>query len=172
MAIKGKPYRVEQLTKAHERNQFDCGTPELNRYLQQQARQDIERRVAATFVLIAEGSPEVFGFFSLCASSIQVAELPLAMSKKLPRYPELPVILLGRLAVDIRLRGVGKGQFLLLDALRRSGETAAQIGALAVVVEAKDECAANFYRHFGFESLQTERRRLFLTMRTIDQLFA
>jgi GNAT superfamily N-acetyltransferase len=165
-------WHVEALTKTHERARFDCGRPELNRYLQQQARQDAEKRVAAPFVLVAVGSPDVLGFFTLCAASIAVAEIPATAARKLPRYPQLPVILLGRLAVDQRLQGQGQGEFLLMDALRRSHETAAQIGAMAVVVDAKDDEAERFYLGYGFIRLQAERARLFLPMGTIDGLFA
>ncbi|MBS0443742.1 MAG: GNAT family N-acetyltransferase [Proteobacteria bacterium] len=164
-------YRIEALGKGHDRSHFDCGKPELNRYLRQQARQDADKRVAAPFVLVAGDGDEVFGFFTLCAASIAVAELPAELARKLPRYPNLPVILLGRLACDQRLKGKGQGEFLLMDALRRSRETAGQIGAMAVVVDAKDPEAEGFYLHYGFIRLQTQQARLFLPMQAVDRLF-
>jgi predicted N-acetyltransferase YhbS len=85
---------------------------------------------------------------------ITADELPDKLAKRLPRYPQLPVILLGGLAVDLSCKGRGLGEFLLMDALRRSAESAADITAMAVVVDAKDAAAASFYEHFGFTQLQ------------------
>ena len=97
--------------------------------------------------------------------------MPDALVKKLPRYPQLPVTLLGRLAVDESMKGRGIGQFLLMDALRRSLESAAHIAAMAMIVDAKDDAAASFYGHFSFAPLQQQPRRLFLPMKTIAGLF-
>ena len=114
---------------------------------------------------------KVLGYYTLSASVVGVDELPQALAKKLPRYPQLPVTLLGRLAVDSSLKGRGLGQFLLMDALQRSLHAAAEIAAMAVVVDAKDEAAAAFYGHFGFAPLQQQPRRLFLPVKTIAGLF-
>ena len=143
----------------------------LDRYLHQQARQDAEKNVAAPFVLTAAPAPQVLGYYTLSASLVNAGELPDALAKKLPRYPQLPVTLLGRLAVDHRMKGKGIGQFLLLDALRRSLGAAANIAAMAVLVDAKDDAAEAFYRHFSFLPLHQQPRRLFLPMKTVAGLF-
>ena len=96
----------------------------------------------------------MLGYYTLSAAVLNADELPPDLAKKLPRYGQLPVTLLGRLAGDQRLRARGMGEFMLLDALHRSLEAAAGIAAMAVVVDAKDESAASFYRHFSFASLQ------------------
>ena len=111
------------------------------------------------------------GYYTLSASPVSVSELPETLAKKLPRYPQLPVTLLGRLAVDQSLKGKGMGQFLLMDALRRSLDASAGIAAMAVVVDAKDEVAASFYRRFGFTPLQEQPGRLFLAMTVVAGLF-
>lgn len=160
------------LAKGHDRSAFDCGNDDLNRYLRQQARQDADKRVAVPFVLPAPGSQVVRGFYTLSASIISLDDLPPDMMKKLPRYGQLPVTLLGRLAVDRTAKGQGVGEFLLVDALRRCLEGARHIGAMAVVVDAKDEAAENFYRHFDFLPLQASPRRLFLPMQQVARLFA
>jgi predicted N-acetyltransferase YhbS len=165
------PLRIEALDKTHDRSRFTCGVEALDRYLKQQARQDADKRVAAAFVLIAPPAPQVLGYFTLSASVITADELPPELAKRLPRYPQLPVVLLGRLAVDHQLKGQKQGEFLLMDALRRSLEAAAQIGAMAVLVEAKDEAAEAFYRHFGFTPLKEQHARLFLPMKTVAELF-
>jgi predicted GNAT family N-acyltransferase len=93
------------------------------------------------------------------------------MAKKLPRYDHLPVTLLGRLAVDRTIGGQGAGQFLLADALRRCLEGAQHVGAMAVIVDAKDAQAERFYRHFDFLPFQQTPLRLFLPMSQVAQLF-
>ena len=165
------PYRIEPLGKSHERAAFFCGSAALDRYLQQQARQDAEKSVAAPFVLTAPPALQVLGYYTLSASLVNTGDLPDALAKKLPQYPQLPVTLLGRLAVDQSMKGKGVGQFLLLDALRRCLGAAANIAAMAVVVDAKDEAAEAFYRHFSFLPLQQQPRRLFLPMKVIAGLF-
>jgi predicted GNAT family N-acyltransferase len=168
-------YRVERLTKQHDRATFDCGVEALNLYLQQQARQDAEKHVAAPFVLVDSAdvprSTEVLGYYTLSASILSVGDIAPALAKKLPRYPQLPVTLIGRLAVDARLRGQGCGAHLLMDALHRSLTHATEIAAMAVVVDAKDEAAAAFYRRFDFKPLETSARRLYLPMKTVQVLF-
>ena len=172
MALALVPENVGPLEKAHDRKSFDCGNEELNRYLREQARQDAEKRVAAPFVLTQPNSSAVLGFNTLSASIIPVDELPPDLMKRLPRYGQLPVTLLGRLAVDRSVGGQGVGEFLLVDALRRSLEVAQQIAAMAVVVDAKDERAESFYRYFDFQPFQQTPLRLFLPMGQIAKLFA
>jgi predicted GNAT family N-acyltransferase len=164
-------WRVLPLQKEHDRQTFGCGRPALDRYLQQQARQDGEKRVAAVFVLVQPPASQVLGYYTLSASTLNADEVPPELARKLPRYPQLPVTLLGRLAVDQQLKGQGMGQFLLMDALHRSLQAAAEIAAMAVVVDAKDAQAAAFYQHFGFIPLNQSVSRLFLPMQTIAMLF-
>ena len=170
-ARKSLPYQVEALGKRHERGGFSCGSGALDRYLPQQARQDADKRVAAPFVLVEPPSTRVLGYYTLSASVIQAKELPDDLADKLPRYPQLPVTLLGRLAVDLTLKNRGVGQFLLMDALWRSLAAATQIAAMAVLVDAKDQAAEAFYAHFGFIPLQQQPARLFLPMKTVAGLF-
>lgn len=165
------PEYISPLGKTHERKSFDCGHEDLNRYLREQARQDAEKRVAAPFVLTQPGETRVFGFYTLSSSIIPADELPAELMKRLPRYGQLPVTLLGRLAVDRSATAQGVGEFLLVDALRRSLEAAQQIAAMAVIVDAKDERAENFYRHFDFQPFQQTPLRLFLPMGQIAKLF-
>ena len=164
-------YRVAPLTRRHDRSTFACGSDALDRYLKQQARQDAEKRVAAPFVLVEPPASAVLGYYTLSASHITAEELPADLAKKLPRYPQLPVTLLGRLAVDQGHKGKGLGEFLLLDALHRSLDAAARIAAMAVVVDAKDAAAEAFYRHFDFRPLQQQPTRLFLPMKIVAGLF-
>jgi GNAT superfamily N-acetyltransferase len=168
----GNPYRIVPLAKGHDRSSFACGSEPLDRYLQRQARQDAEKRVAAPFVLVEPPSSRVLGYYTLSASLITADVLPAELAKKLPRYPHLPVTLLGRLAVDQSRRGKGLGEFLLMDALHRSLEAAAEIAAMAVIVDAKDKEAVAFYERYGFVPLQQQPARLFLPMNTLAALFS
>ena len=172
MALVLAPEQTSPLTKAHERKSFDCGHEYLNRYLREQARRDAEKRVAAPFVLTQPGDPKVLGFYTLSSSIIPVDELPPDLMKQLPRYGQLPVTLLGRLAVDRSAGSQGVGGFLLVDALRRSLETAQQITAMGVIVGARNERAESFYRQFDFQPFQKTPLRLFLPMAQIAKLFA
>ncbi len=164
-------YCVEPLQKAHDRETFKCSHIWLERYLHQQARQDGEKRVAATFVALIPPSLSVLGYYTLSASIVNASEIPAPMAKNIPRYPQLPVTLLGRLAVDQRYQGQGLGQFLLMGDLHRSLQATTSIAAMAVVVDAKDDTAAAFYRHYGFLTLTGSKARLFLPMQTVAALF-
>jgi predicted GNAT family N-acyltransferase len=165
------PYRIEALTKAHCREGFSSGNASLDRYLLQQARQDAEKFVAAAFVLVEPPSSQVLGYYTLSACAINVDQVPPDLAKRLPRYPQLPVTLLGRLARDERVRGKGAGDFLLMDALSRALQAAETIASMAVVVDAKDARAEAFYQAFGFSVVQNQPRHLFLAMSVITKLF-
>jgi len=161
---------VEPLGRQHDRAAFHCGVEALDRYLKQQARQDADKRVAAPFVAVSPPDKRVLGYYTLSASVLTLADLPDELARKLPRYPQLPVTLLGRLAVDQATKGQGLGEHLLLDALHRSLMHADQIAAIAVVVDAKSEDAARFYGHYGFKPLQAQPRRLYIPMATVAKL--
>jgi predicted GNAT family N-acyltransferase len=164
--------RIEALAKHHDRSGFACGVEALDRYLKQQARQDAEKHVAAPFVMVEPPGTAVLGYYTLSASVVSVTDIAADLAKTLPRYPQLPVTLLGRLAVDRRLKGQGMGEFLLVDALRRSLSRAADVAAMAVVVDAKDDAAAAFYAHFEFKPLHSLQSRLYLSMTKVARLFA
>jgi GNAT superfamily N-acetyltransferase len=166
------PWRIVPLAKDHDRGGFDCGSDALDRYLKLQARQDAEKRVAAPFVLVELPSSRVLGYYTLPASLVMADALPVELAKKLPRYPQLPVTLLGRLAVDRSMWKKGLGEILLMDALHRSLAGASEIAAMAVIVDAKDKPAQAFYERFGFISLQRQPARLFLPMKTVAAVFA
>ena len=109
MPARAAPYRIELLGKTHDRTTFDCGSVALDRYLRRQAGQDAEKKVAAPFVLTVPPERRVLGYYTLSASLVNASELPDTLAKKLPRYPQLPVTLLGRLAVDQSMKGKGIG---------------------------------------------------------------
>jgi len=111
----------------------------------------------------------IAGYYTLSAASITATALPADVVKKLPRYDQIPAILLGRIAVDLKYRGMGFGRYLLADALKRA--RANEIAAFAVVVDAKDEEAKRFYLRAGFVPLPDRPMTLFRTMADIAALF-
>lgn len=162
-------YRIERLSRRHDRGQFGCGEPALDRYLARQARQDDDRRVCRVWVLVSEPSGPVPGFYTLSAHTARLAELPDDLARRLPRYPLVPAILLGRLAVDASLRGQGLGSALLADALVRCLALSAEVGAALVVVQAKDNAARTFYEKHGFRSFSDDPLALFASLAVIGQ---
>ncbi len=147
----------------------------LDLYLRTQAMQDLRRRVSAVFVVTPLGQRQVLGYYTLSALSLALGRLPLEARKKLPRYPDVPATLLGRLAVDRSCRGAGMrlGEHLLVDALMRSVEVSAQVASYAVVVDvlSVQPDPIGFYLRYGFRALPDQPRRLFLPMETIRRLF-
>jgi predicted GNAT family N-acyltransferase len=156
-------------SKAHDRAAFSCGSPELDRYIREQASQDVKRDVARVFVALQAGAPTVCGYYSLSATSFQRESLPADQAKRLPRYP-VPAAVLGRLAVDNGMKGKGLGAFLLMDALNRILLATQVLAVHALIVDAKDGAAAAFYRKYGFVPFTGEARRLFLPIATIRKL--
>jgi hypothetical protein len=122
--------------------------------------------VTACFVAVTP-EPRIAGFYTLASASLLLADLPVATAKKLPRYPSVPAVRMGRLAVDLAFRGQGLGSALLADALDRAAR--AEIAAYALVVEAKDDSAAAFYRHHGFIALPDAPMKLFLPPATVNK---
>lgn len=168
-----KGYSIQFLGPQHDaaRQAFQCDVEELDRYLHVQAGQDARRKIAAPFVLVAEADGAICGYYTLSATHIKLAELPRELAKKLPRYAVMPATLVGRLAVDHRFRKRGFGEYLLMDALARSLRNTREVGAMAVIVDAKDENAARLYTQYGFLPLPASPRRLFLPMKTVERLF-
>jgi len=152
------------LDAAYDRTVFNSDSAPLNRYLREQVTQDVRRRVATCFVALADGQ-RIAGYYTLASASLLLADLPASTSKKLPRYPTVPAVRMGRLAIDQAFKGQGLGGALLADALDRAAR--AEIAAYALMVDAKDESAADFYRHHGFIALPDSPRTLFLPLATV-----
>jgi len=162
-------YIVEPFSRDHDRTAFSCNEEPLDRYLKQQARQDADRSLAAVFVLVNTRSNRIAGYYTLSAISIEITDLPSDVGRKLPRYP-IPATLIGRLAIDSDYQGKRLGKALLFDALKRAYDQRTQIGAMAVVVDAKHDRARAFYEYCEFRWFSEDAYRLFLTMKTIGQL--
>lgn len=160
---------IEPLAHHHDRSHFDCGIESLNRYLKQQASQDARRGFATPFVLVAEGQSTVLGYYTLSMTSVVLEDFAEEISQKIPKYPRVPAILLGRLAVDQTLHKQGRGKYLLFDALHRCLEFVP--AWFTVVVDAIDSSAETFYQRYGFQPFPDDKSRLFIQRRTIEQAF-
>lgn len=159
------PFKLALLNGAHDRTTFNSGSAPLDRYLREQVAQDVRRRVAACFVATTDGK-RIAGYYTLASASLLLADLPASTGKKLPRYPTVPTVRMGRLAVDQGFKGQGLGSALLADALGRAARS--EVAAYALMVDAKDDAAANFYRHHGFIALPDSSRTLFLPLATVQ----
>ncbi|MEZ5404579.1 MAG: GNAT family N-acetyltransferase [Bryobacteraceae bacterium] len=154
--------RITALDEQHDRSSFASGSDALDRYFKTQASQDLRRRIATCFVAVSDETDEIVGYYTLAATNIALTDLSPATAKKLPRYPTVPAVLLGRLAIAKSHQGRGLGSVLLVDAIKRCSR--AELGIFAIVVDAKDEGAQRFYEHFGFSLLPGAGRRLMLPM--------
>ncbi|MBE9241211.1 GNAT family N-acetyltransferase [Synechocystis salina] len=162
---------IEPFNRAtHLRSSFCCGEAALDNYIQRQASQDLKKRMAAVFVLIDSPNVEVLGYYTLSAYTVIVTALQENLGKRLPRYPQLPATLLGRLAVDSAHKGQGLGELLLVDALKKTLETSREIASLAVIVEALNQPARSFYLKYGFIPFQQEPMKLYLPLQSVEGL--
>jgi GNAT superfamily N-acetyltransferase len=135
----------------HRVGSFRCGHETLDRWLRAYAGQSQRRDAARTFVT-AEPDGTVVGYYTLVAAHVRHETATAPVGRGMSRHFPIPVALLARLAVDRRRQGARLGASLLLDALRRVIRASEEIAVRAIIVEAIDERAASFYRHFGFES--------------------
>ncbi len=163
------PFLVKPLDASYDRRIFCSGSPLLDRYLREQVTQDIRRRVAACFVAVTDEQC-IAAYYTLASASLLLADLPIATVKKLPRYPTVPAVRMGRLAVDQAFKGQGLGSAMLADALERTARS--EIAAFALMVDAKDDIAADFYRHYGFIALPDSPLTLFLPLATALSVLA
>ncbi|MFN8607452.1 MAG: GNAT family N-acetyltransferase [Vulcanimicrobiota bacterium] len=162
---------VEFLGAHHDRQSFDCGKEPLNRFLREQARQNADRHLGVTYVVVpTPGSSQIQGYFTLVTRTVESQQLP-TKKKRLPTGP-IGVILLGRLAVDQRFQGQKLGQRMLLRAMAQVEHAGQQVGVYALVLDTIDEQARNWYLSldFGFQPLPENPERLFVTLAFIQQL--
>ncbi len=160
-------WREEPIGRHHDRKAFDCGDPALNEYLRRYARQNHETGGAKTFVAVSPPEPaRILGFYTIGPGAIEFARVPAALTAKLGRY-DVPVFRLGRLAVDLSLQGEGIGGDLILAAGERALAVAAEVGGVALAIDAKNERAARWYERFGARPLLDDPMKLILPLATV-----
>lgn len=162
-------WREEPIGRHHDRKGFDCGSPDLNEYLERYARQNHETGGAKTFVAVLPDEPtRILGFYSISPGAIEFARVPSKLTKKLGRY-DVPVFRLGRLAIDLSQQGQGLGGELLIAAGERALAVAAEVGGIALVIDAKEDQAARWYERFGALSLLDDPLTLVLPLGAIAE---
>jgi GNAT superfamily N-acetyltransferase len=162
------PFRLETLESSHNRSMFVSGEENLDHYFQTQVTQDIRRRIANCFVAVEVVTSQVVAYYTIASACIFTPDIAHEEAKRLPRYPTMPAVRIGRLAVDQRYQGRGLGKALLADAAIKA-MTAAP-ASFALLVDAKDDKATNFYKHHGFKPLGSLPRVLFLPLATAEKI--
>lgn len=163
-------YIIELLdTKEHLIKDFTCGLQELDIYLKERASQETKKNITAVYILHEEKSKIVIGYYTLSSYSIELVNLPETTIKRLPKYPTLPVTLIGRFAVNSQFQGKNIGKHLLIDALVRSYKHSRNIASFAVFVDAKNEQSRSFYEKFGFKRSIVNSLKLYILMGTIKE---
>lgn len=136
---------------------FDCGEASLNEWLRSRALKNETVGASRTFVSVDSDADQVAGYFCLSAGSLAPQEVPGRLRRNMPS--PIPIILIGRLAVDTRYAGQGLGASLLQHAVLKGIEASRIVGARAFVVDALNENAESFYRRFGFECMPPSSKR-------------
>jgi len=158
---------IKKLTRAYNREEFDCGEESLNDFLRTKARKWAENGMGVTRVALpSHDNPTIIGYYTLAASSLDCSAMP----TRKPGPRQVPTILLGRLAIDTKYQGLGAGERLLIHALKRAERFSRVIGASCVVVDALHDKAESFYKRYGFINLLDKDHHLFLPMETISNL--
>lgn len=140
--------KIEEITQKHERNYFDCGIKELNKFLQQQARQKTIKNIAKTYVACLDASPTtIIGYYTLTGYSVIIP--PKHKIYKNHPHP-LNAVKLARLAVDFSYQKKQLGEKLLVDAIYRTVLVAQQISAIGLFVDPMEKKVIPFYKQYGF----------------------
>ena len=148
----------------HDRAGFDCGVPALNDYLVRFADQHRRRGITSAFVLTDTSMPaQILGYYTLSAAEVDAAQLAEADRKRLPRDP-VPCFRMGRLAASSGMRGQGIGRLLVGCAVDRCLKAREQVTADALIVDAKDTQAKDFYAHYGFTAFAGRPLMLYLSL--------
>lgn len=157
------------LSSRMDKRGFTCGESALDAYLHRQANQDMKRGFATVIVARTETAPDkIIGYYTLSAASVLLDRLPESLACKMPRYPNVPAVRLGRLAVDSRLQGQHIGSLLVLDALRRS--CANELAWALFLVDAKDERVSIFYEKFLFQRFTDNSLNLWMHRKQAENL--
>jgi ribosomal protein S18 acetylase RimI-like enzyme len=155
-----------ELLAAQDRSGFSCGNDRIDRYFRETVGQDIKRDYVKCFVAIEVETDRMAGFYTLSANGIPLTEIPDDLKKKMPRYPTVPVGLIGWLGRHVDFAGCGLGEALLFDAIKRTVNNTT-IGLHAIIVDAIDDKAMKFYRGYGFVSLSPDApRRMYIPVAT------
>lgn len=162
--------KIVEFDKSYAREDFSCGKPALDEWLQRYAGQSDKSNTTRTFLGVGENSNRIHGYYAMKACELDLDDAALAFGVGKRRYP-VPAMLLVRLAVDTDYQGTGVGKRLLVDALERLVDVSRSIGYEVVVVDSIDMEASTFYRKYGFTNFTDMDLKLFMTTKTLKATF-
>jgi len=163
-------FRVEVLTRQHDREAFESGQAAVDAWLRQNALQNQRKRLSVTRVLLDPGGA-VAGYYTTAMGSVDFSELPDEIAKKLPRRA-LPVAVLAWLGVHERYQGVGLGKRLLAHALLECHRASHAFPFVAVILDCVDESAKQFYGRWDFREVPGRPLRLFVSAAVLEEMAA
>lgn len=159
-------WHEEPIAKSHHRQAFDCGDAQMNEFLHRYARQSHEQNALKTFCAIADAEPRrILGFYTIAPSAVAHQEVPETMTKGLARH-DVAGFKLARIATDLTVAGQGLGGLLLAAAALRCLRIAGEVGGVLLVIDAKNERAANWYTSYGAEPLRGKPLTLVMPLAT------
>lgn len=161
-------WRIEILSKSHNRRAFNSGQPKVDQWLKRTALQSQNKHLTASKVLLDEDD-SIVGFYTLATAQVDFSDLPADETKKLPKR-QLPVAVLAWLGIDESSQGKGIGKRLLATALRDCFEASETFAFVAVVLDCVDEVSKQFYQQFDFEELPGYPMRLFLSFKSLEEM--
>ena len=155
------------LAKSHDRTAFDCDDPDFNEYLQRYARQNDASGSSKCFIAISPTAPtRVLGYYTLSPACLAYSRVPESAKKGLAHY-DVPVFRLGKLATDKTIQRKGLGGELIIRAGERCMRVAQEVGGVALLIDAKDDRAAQWYGGFGANPLLDAPLSLVLPFATV-----
>jgi predicted N-acetyltransferase YhbS len=157
-----KLHAPQPLTADHQLNTFNCGETSLDEWLKRRALLNQTNGASRTFVVVDE-SQLVMGYYALAAGAVHHQDATRSIRQNMP--DPIPVMVLARLAVDIRTQGMQLGAGLLRDAVDRSIAVAKNTGVRALLVHALHERAKQFYLYFGFQASPVHPLTLMLRLK-------
>jgi GNAT superfamily N-acetyltransferase len=159
-------YTFSKLIEDFEIGKFKCGVNSLDHFLKNFALLNQKNNISQTYIVHLIEKKNIIGYYSISSTNVIKDELPAAGTIDLPNYP-IPCILIGRLAVDKQYQKMGFGKYLLYDALKRAKAISNIIGCYAVIVEAIDKTAADFYKKYAFTEFVEKKLSLYIPISEI-----
>lgn len=161
-------YSFTKLNEDFEIDKFKCGVSSLDHFLRNFALLNQKNNISQTYILHPKDKKGIVGYYSISSTNVIKKELPYTITGDLPNYP-IPCMLIGRLAVDRKYQKMGFGKYLLYDALKRAVVISDIIGCYAVIVDALDKIASDFYKKYGFKEFGEKEFSLFIPISDIPQ---
>ncbi|MDX2346549.1 MAG: GNAT family N-acetyltransferase [Legionella sp.] len=161
----GEISRPELITRDHQLNDFKSGEMVLDHWLKQRAIKNETEGASRTFVV--HENKRVIGYYALATGSVAFDKAPGKVKRNMPN--PIPVMVLGRLAVDKAWQKQGIGRGLLKDAVLRTLKISQDAGIRALLIHAISESAKHFYKRYGFIESPIDSMTLMMTMRDLEK---